>query len=448
MESLQSRVLSTLFLLFQETQNKDDANLIAILGQLFSYCLTKGWETYKPVSALIQNNNNNNDGFLTSLTRKISMACHDFVSMSRITSSSSEIITKMATCKVLQKCILQENKYNTSKTNLVECLFASIKTSVDRTKSDVNEGKKTRKGIMEALLALSALHDMRNCFGSACHSIQVLLALSNSSKSELDITREIALIIMVNLASSSQVIDSTYDFGRNIIVCNGLDILMTLCCNNPRESLGIKRRASTLLSRLVISSKESLEKGRRKIIWTEFSNITSHNNWMSSTEQTIAESTVSIADNLLRIYISSVEKRYQYEEVDVNVIMELLPKPRKNSSGEIDRYSVCQSPEAAPKDSAMSFASMKSSTFHANLLKLLIHYTDSDQSHIHILIESKAIETLVCLLANSSNYHNAITKNASLVLARLVKGSDLAKQRCRDIRGLEILVELGKTGRI
>ena len=83
------------------------------------------------------------------------------------------------------------------------------------------------------------------------------------------------------------------------------------------------------------------------------------------------------------------------------------------------------------------------------MLKLLIHYLDEDASNVKHVLNLGGMERLICLLANSGIHHPSVTKNASCALARLLKSRDPnVMQLCRELRGIEILVELDKSGRL
>ena len=59
------------------------------------------------------------------------------------------------------------------------------------------------------------------------------------------------------------------------------------------------------------------------------------------------------------------------------------------------------------------------------------------------------LESLVSVLANHSSYKNvAVRKNAAAAIARMVKSDEKAMERCRELRGMEILIELGRTGKV
>jgi hypothetical protein len=368
-----------------------------------------------------------------------------------VISACANILTVIATCAQLKRKILQKNSDGTN--DLIECLLSSVQMKGEKNKSCTVERSEMRRSILESLLAFSAIDEIREHYlyrqndKNSTDIVQVLLALSNSFKSEFEITREMALLTLTNiLIPIKKYIDIQNHIVGDIVAYGGIGILTHLCTNGM-SSLSVKHRSSGLLSRLVLSPVTRLNEKDTNKIWKEFLSITSHKYWTNVSDTISSQSTTSTANNLLKLLISSAHFIKWSGTNDVHTIVKLLPKPRTNTKGEVDSQSVCQPPDQPKKGSAMAFAS-KTHTFHANLSKLLICYLDSSLDNFKYLIEAQGIEYIVCLIANSCNQHPITTKNAASVLARLVKGSEVGKQRCRDLRGMEILIELGKAGRI
>ena len=89
----------------------------------------------------------------------------------------------------------------------------------------------------------------------------------------------------------------------------------------------------------------------------------------------------------------------------------------------------------------------KDRTLVANAIKCIIVYLDGGS--VDSVLECGGLERLVCVLANHNSYKaEAVRKNAAAALARVVKGSEKAMKRCRELRGMEILVELGRGGKV
>lgn len=443
---LQSGLVDSVFRLFEKIRSPIDVDLIASLGEFIAGSLTIGLDTHKQ----------KDHEFLNTIFGHMKLlSSQDCIlpatSVFKMVSSCAEIIAIIAACPKLQKMMLLKNIYDQE--DPVMCLASKVKiNNIDSSKGKPMERKEMRKSIMKALLALSAMSQMMQYFSNNCYVVRMLLAIASSFKSEYESTREMALIILTNLSTNLSNEDDDNDndnkFGQYIVANGGADILTNLCLGDRESTQIIKQRSTALLSRLVVSSLIKLDDQTTQNLWEEFTKITSKKTWNNEKSVSVsAESLAATASNLLKIYIAVTEKVKCYEDIDVMVIINLLPNPKTNPRGEVDSLSVCQPPEKPHQDTACAFASIMSS-FNANLLKLLILYLDSNPKHHKHLIEAKGIECIVSLLANSNNHHSTVTKNASLVLARLVKNNNAAMTRCRELRGMEILVELGKTGRI
>ena len=397
----------------------------------------------------------------------------------KMISQGADIVAFIATCNDLKGKL--QSSYGHDIEGIVKCLTSSVQMPCDRNKSTLFERSQMRKSIIKALLALSTIDEARKYFIRTTNTIRILLAISTSFKSEFELTREMALITLNNISAPMNEERSHINAREDIVANGGIDIITTLS-TNVSESPMVKHRSSSLLSRLVLSSSSlpsqtKLDGNMRNKIRNEFLILTSHSKWTVASDSTIAESIARTASHLLNVFIVSAgeeeqKKHHQQQQekvacgfsslppsssvIDVPVIVQLLPKPKRNSKGLIDCHSVCLPPEKAPDNTPRSFATTYIPAFHANLLKLLIHYMDvSPACHKHVL-DANGIEYLVCLIANSGRsnsgyncHQNAtITKNASFALARLVKANKFAKDRCRELRGMEILTELGKAGRI
>ena len=134
-------------------------------------------------------------------------------------------------------------------------------------------------------------------------------------------------------------------------------------------------------------------------------------------------------------------------------LVHMLPEPQTDGREKniINAYSVCM-PPTHPTPGSPSSCCRSDSTVLANACKALITYLDSGS--VLSVLNCGGMERIVCLLANSGGIgggeaaRSNARKNAGSVLARLVKGNAKAMERCRELRGMEILVELGKTGKL
>ncbi len=448
---VQSGLVDSVFNLFKKMRSPIDVDLIASLAEFIAESLTVGLDNHKRISLLIHKDHE----FLNTIVGYMKLvSSQDCIlpatSIFKMVSSCAEMIAIILACPKLH---LKKNICDQE--DPVMCLASKVRiNNVDCSKDNLMERKEMRKSIMKALLALSTLSQMMQYFlNNWGYVVRMLLAIASSFKSEYESTREMALIILTNLSTNLSNDDGDNDndnkFGQYIVANGGANLLTNLCLGDRESAQIIKQRSTALLSRLVLSSLIKLDDQTTQNLWKEFTKITSKKTWNNGKIVSVsAESIAATASNLLKIYIATTEKVKCYEDIDVMVIINLLPNPKTNPRGEVDSLSVCQPPEKPHQDTVCAFASIIPS-FYANLLKLLILYLDSNpQKHHRHLLEAKGIEYLVSLLANSNKHHSTVTKNASLVLARLVKNNDAAMARCRELRGMEILVELGKTGRI
>ena len=503
-----------LYLFTSKIQNPKDVDLIASLGLLISNCIIVESETRQKMLLLIEKHELILQCLCDIINRCSILTSSDGISSSvlSIISSSANIIAVVAACPKLKTKVLLKHLSNKNK-DLVKHLISCI--TISSGESLAIERSLMRESILKALHVLSAVDEIRPYFSpqernnkeSASIIVRTLLAIASSFKSELEITRETSLIVLTNISTPIKSDDTKicYHISQDIVDHGGIEILMNLCCTGEIKRLAIKHRSSGLLSRLVLSSSSSsssssvvslISKEAANKIWNEFIRVTSSPEFLTSTQSSSSQSRhdtaaiSSISNNLLRISIQSVHNiEWSSRGIgNAHTIISLLPKPRTNSRGLVDSSSVCLPPQQLTRRIAAETASAQniinndnsartSTSFHTNLLKLLIDYLDVlPDHHYQYVVDAHGIECLICLLANSnhsgsstsksnnntsssgssnniSNSHEhgdntSMMKNAASVLARLVKFSDFAMKRCRELRGMEILMDLGKAGRI
>ena len=337
--------------------------------------------------------------------------------------------------------------------NLVTCLLSnanlSNKQKQIRNFSDVVTEMRT--SIIKALLHLTTVDKTRKLFEVDAEKIYgILLEVALKNRFETEATQQIALISLTNLVTSINGKATICDLISKAI--DDRDLL-------PKLVKSYNAQSSTFLSCLVSKSIVDLNHEHINKIWAKFKLVakimrkgfipkSSFQNGTSAADPEDAKSTSTLATNILKLTIISVRHVvWSRNDDDATIIMDLLPTPRTNSRGQIDSQSICQPPENPSKDTPIAFA-YRTSIFCANLLKLLIQYLDAQPDHHRFIYYEGGVERLVSLLANSDQYHETVTKNAATALARLVKNSDKAMHRCRELRGMEILLELGQSGRI
>lgn len=339
------------------------------------------------------------------------------------------------------------------KDNLVTCLLSNANLSNKQKQRPTFSAVVTemRTSIIKAVFHLTTVYNTRKLFEvDAEKTYGILLEFTLNNRFETGATQEMALISLTNLVNSINEKSTIYNVISKAI--HDRDLL-------PKLIKTYNDRSYTFLSCLVSKSIVELNSEHTNKIWEMFKFVAENmqNEFIpksSMPDGTIiahpedAKSHSTIASNLLKITVVSVRHvNWSRNHVDAVVIINLLPTPRTNARGLIDSQSVCQPPEKPSKDTPIAFA-YKTSIFCANLLNLLIQYLDAQPEHHQFIFSEGGVERLVSLLANSDQYHEKVTKNAATALARLVKNSDVAMQRCRELRGMEILLELGQLGRI
>ena len=425
---------------FFELHKPEDTEVVIALGTFISGAFNNEWETYKIISTLIAEQ----DNFIDNVSKRLQT-----VASSKYYQGNFKLVT---VCADLIANVLNDSQLNRI-VNLREFPMKSLLSCITnirgaKTSNTLSLQSKMRKSIMNAILSLSATKTSWEQIDSSTIVSPILLAICMSHKSEFEITREMALIALSNLTSTSNNKSCIY-MRNDVYDHNGIHIMCSIIAN-ASESISIKHRSSGLLSNLIQSSNDKLDDRAKVQIFSEIQSLVSPEKWTNESKGN--EETKSIAMtacNLIKVIIaSSPEKKFFDIAGDISTWIQLLPKPSTNTKGEVDCKSVCLPPEKVKIGTAMSYASTISS-FHANLLKFFILYLDANPTKVQCFYEASCIDYLVCIIANSGgNQHEIVTKNASSLLARLVKSSKCAMRRCRELRGMEILVQLGKAGRI
>eukprot|EP00814_Leptocylindrus_danicus_P000453 CAMPEP_0116015884 /NCGR_PEP_ID=MMETSP0321-20121206/7123_1 /TAXON_ID=163516 /ORGANISM="Leptocylindrus danicus var. danicus, Strain B650" /LENGTH=965 /DNA_ID=CAMNT_0003485781 /DNA_START=320 /DNA_END=3217 /DNA_ORIENTATION=- len=295
----------------------------------------------------------------------------------------------------------------------------------------------------------------------------VLLAIAQSPKTDTEACRVLSLIALFNAtivfdSNKSGHIDATYIGVVNAIQeCHGITALVALSCGDIRSegnnSWAVIQRAASLLSRCISclhgdgSPRFNLCVENRLIVIEAYVKIISQKLWNNFTGKanevrtSIMETSVSLILVIASGPLNNLPKGYALVNF-AKALTESLPSPATNEAGKVTASSVCLPPKAL--DGSFYEFALSSSTFQGNIIKILIACIDgSDFIDMRILDEC-IIEKLVCIVANSSRMHNLAVRNAAFALARIVKRNEDAMTRCRELRGIEMLIALGKSGDI
>ncbi|KAJ1455083.1 hypothetical protein M885DRAFT_617649 [Pelagophyceae sp. CCMP2097] len=131
-----------------------------------------------------------------------------------------------------------------------------------------------------------------------------------------------------------------------------------------------------------------------------------------------------------------VEKLHLEDDLFVGLALAVLPVPRTDL-GDVTALSVCQ-PYALPKPPASTVA---------NVAKLLVAPLscppDFSRPFAASLRAAGMLERLVSLMANYSEI--SVRRNAAVVLAKIIALDATAKDRVRDLRGMEMITTLGNS---
>ena len=318
------------------------------------------------------------------------------------------------------------------------------------------ESRETRENLVTALQHLSLVTELRSFFavplennvkGDALSAVVVLMAVTKSCETDTETTREAALACLINATVSSSESEDSTGVKAAICSCGGVGILMDIITSKNGDVYphSLSLHASALLACLV-----SIPIGKQIIggvsngvqLGSRFVEIILNNGHCQRSE---VKSNLDgrVASNIIRVLADlkpppTVDRYFE-------ALLQSLPEPKKDGRGFVTTQSVCLPPDQPTKFAAVHFAAA-SQTFHCNVLRALISYFDSCPQEGNPTLYTTLTERLVSLLANHSSFHPVVKKNAAAVLARIMKSSklEMAKVRCRELRGMEILMDLNR----
>ena len=127
--------------------------------------------------------------------------------------------------------------------------------------------------------------------------------------------------------------------------------------------------------------------------------------------------------------INEFLKRKGYE-----LVLAQLPEPKRDL-GAITAQSVCQTPANPP-----------SANCAGNAAKIVLSALNSSDAEVRgavadTLIQREGLERLVCALANYKEI--TVRKNCAVTLAKAMAARPAAKERVRELRGIEMITTLG-----
>jgi len=324
--------------------------------------------------------------------------------------------------------------------------------------------KELRECVVCALSNLALIESVRETFvlgiqgnvegkegGRLTSAVQALLATSRAHKTETAAARVISLGTLMNacVGSGGERVKS------EIVSFGGVPILVALATSAKANVAPgvVKQRAAGLLGRVVtvkggLEAMRGEEGGGVKLGRELVRIVLKEGNFEASGGDPVERERE--ADTVCQLVRSLAVCKPSPSGVEgyVSAIVRLLPEVKGDSyaGGKITATSVCRSPlERAPGSAAGFLANDK--TLVANAMKCIIVYLDGGS--VDSVLSAGGLERLVCVLANHNSYkEQAVRKNAAAAIARVVKGSEEGMKRCRELRGMEILVELGRGGKV
>ena len=349
--------------------------------------------------------------------------------------------------------------------NLVHCLGFALLKMCEVHCEKCEQLAVTKYSLVLALQQLSMIQTMRTLFasvlpeirketdkGTSCNSngttVGILfficvnpLELSPIRKASF---RTISNALLMSGDNSVSNMEHTQKIADEIQENGGIDVLVET--NLHEDCPEIRSCAAFLLNRL-LSRHKGLNLTDRQVnsLFVALVDCFTERQLESAPSKTVLADLLS---SLLNIVSRKSHQIQWHDQGIASFIVKLLPSPHKDLGGVITAASVCLPPKK-PKPESVAGILMSSQTFLANLLKLLISYTDADVDYGPLLVKEGAIESLICLLANSSRKDKVVTKNAATALAKLSRlKNPLAMKRCRELRGMEILIALHQSNRI
>lgn len=142
-------------------------------------------------------------------------------------------------------------------------------------------------------------------------------------------------------------------------------------------------------------------------------------------------------EHLCRTFAAVVAEANAAELMDAAVVaalVKLLPQPRVDP---VDLTVTSETVSLTPKRTI-------SDQLAASVTKCLIPVVTPGMENKTVTSafkEAQGVERIVCLLANAKD--GPVRKNVAIVLARLMKGDAAAAERIRDLRGMEMILQLG-----
>ena len=308
----------------------------------------------------------------------------------------------------------------------------------------------TRKKIMESLHNLYLFKDFRPTMLSKMET-HILLTTATECKSEIEITRERAITILIlALAKPNNNQMHLQKFHNEFSALGGTKMIFSICVSSDDKvaSLLIICRALTLLECInkvkIDGNILDLNDHEVQFLCQILKTSVADQSWIKSTNICKDAYNPKIVADIVSLLVRLIAKSKSsaiFESCSVTFMLRLLPTPREEVERKVTAKSICQLPVQPVVGSAHALACLDP-TFLCNVLYICL--MPGAKVQIERIIKdgaNEAIERLVCFLANSGRYSKVSVKNAASILARLVHDPQI-RERCRELRGMEILKAL------
>lgn len=374
-------------------------------------------------------------------------------------------------CAKNLKCVVEESNHPIA--CVIVILLLLLKNNETPSSKASAELKDVKCSLIDYLMNLSAIEKFRSFFSKQLyvnlegHSssktptvVVVLLALVKSFKSEGEDCRVSALTVLTNAT-----VESDKSVQQAIVECDGISILIGLMTSKNRKmsSLQVRNKASKLICRCITHFQLGMEALMRKECLDEIIVMITEITLDSKFNLEDGSKTVSayrednlvtddhlkgfICKNLIQLLATIDGSFYSNNKEDNQnsksfplVLLKLLPSPQTNSKGVVDKNSVCL-PFRYPKENTPCGVAASNVAFFVNVTKVIIsciHFYKGD-------LAIKLVESFVCLISNYAQLHDLLVRNAASGLAKLVKNNKTCMKRCRELRGMQILLELSQS---
>lgn len=315
---------------------------------------------------------------------------------------------------------------------------------------------KVRSSLLAAMHRLSIIEELRHLFvmqlgvntrGLPLSAVFVLKGIIKRFQTESKATREAALACLVNITAPFDLVENSTSISREICISEGLEFLFDIVVSKDenKDPLLLRMHASTVLARIV-----STPIGKQKLVDIKHSTTQlalifvtmamKNENHIECSDRKNQER--AIAANLVKI-VAEMKVNPQVDGFTETLVLS-LPAPKRHTNGLVTAQSVCQKPDLCNNTTfAIDFISQ---SFLCSVLATLINYMDTYEQEDEQNLDIMLVERLICLLANHGSFHRSAIKSAAALLARTMKSPRFKKAsaRCRELRGMQILIDLNR----